>query len=74
MVEKRLIADAATMDTMTQLQRKKEKGEHKRREAQTGKVDVGREEEEEEAQMLWGMLYADNAGFGSRSPGGGLAG
>ena len=68
--EKCFLADAAITDNMVQLQRK-EKSE-KKGTSRTGKVDGrgGKEEEEEEVQRLWGMLYADDAGIVSRSSGG----
>ena len=64
--EKRFLADAAITDNTVQLQRKEE-GE-KKGTSRTGKVDGrgGKEEEEEEVQRLWGMLYADDAGIVSR--------
>ena len=65
--EKHIIADAAIMDSIVQLQRKEEKGETR------GKTRVGNVDEqgkEEEAQMLRGMLNADDAGIVWRSPGG----
>ena len=65
--EERFLADAAIMDSMVQLQPKK--GEKKGK-PRAGKVDGRRKEEEEAAQELWGMLYADDAGIISRSPGG----
>ena len=58
--EKRFLADAAITDNMVQLQRKEE-GE-KKVTSRTGK-----EKEGDEAQRLWGMLYADDAGIVSRS-------
>ena len=67
--EKRLLPDAAIMDNMAQLQREKEKGEKKGK-PRAGKPDAWGGKEEEEAQQLWCMLYADNAGILSRSPGG----
>ena len=61
--EERSLADAAIMDNMVQLQPKKEKGE-KNGTSQTGKIyGHGGQEEQEEAQRLWGMLYADDAGI-----------
>ena len=66
--EKRFFADATITDNMVQLQRK-EKGE-KKCTSRTGKADGrrGKEGEEgEEVQILWGMLYADDAGIISRS-------
>ena len=45
----------------------KEKRE-KRGTPRTGNVDGRRDKEEIEAQRLWGMLYADDAGMVSRSP------
>ena len=64
--EKRFTADAVIMDSMVQLQRKKEKGGEEERRAQAGRLDGQRKEQE--AQTLWGMLYADDAGIVSRSP------
>ena len=64
--EKRFLTDAAIMDNMVQLQRKKEKGE-KKGTSRTGKVDGRRGKKEEEVQRLWGVLYADDAGIVSRS-------
>ena len=52
--EKRFTADAIIMDSMVQLQRKKEKGEKKEGRARAGRVD--RQRKEEAAQTLWGML------------------
>ena len=57
--EKRFTADAVIMDSMVQLRRKKEGGKKDGR-ARAGRVDAQRKEEE--AQTLWGMLYADDAG------------
>ena len=51
---------------MVQLLRKK-KGGGKEGRARAGRVDGPRKEEA--AQTLWGMLYADDAGTVSRSPG-----
>ena len=65
--EKRFTADAVIMDSMVQLQRKKEKGGKRRGRARAGRADGQRKEEE--AQTLWGMLYADDAAIVSRSPG-----
>ena len=53
--EKRFTADAVIMDSMVQLRRKKEGGKKDGR-ARAGRVDAQRKEEE--AQTLWGMLYA----------------
>ena len=47
--------------TMVQLQRKNEKRGKKKGRARAGRVDGQRKEEE--AQTLWGMLYADDAGI-----------
>ena len=66
MAEKRFTADAVIMDSMVQLQRKKEKGEKQKGGARAGRVDGQRKEEE--VQTLEGMLYADDAGIVSRSP------
>ena len=55
---KRVTADAVIMDSTVQLQRKKKRGK-KRGRARAGRVDGQRKEEE--AQMSWGMLYADHA-------------
>ena len=63
--EKRFLADPATTDNGVQVQRKEE-GE-KKGTSRTGKVDARRGEETEEVQILWGMLYADDAGIVSRS-------
>ena len=63
--EKRFLSDAVIMDTMVQLQRKKEKGE-KKGTPRTGKVD-GRGGEEEKVRRLRDMLYADDAGMVWRS-------
>ena len=64
--EKRFLTDTAVTDNMVQLQRK-EKGE-KKGTSRTGKIDGrGGEEEEEGVQILWGLLYADDAGNVSRS-------
>ena len=57
--EKFFTADAVIMDSMVQLQRKKEKGGKRRGRARAGRADGQRKEEE--AQTLWGMLYADEA-------------
>ena len=54
------------MDSMVQLQNKKEKGGGKKGRARTGRVDGQRKEED--AQTLWGMLYADDTSIVSRSP------
>ena len=51
------------------LKQRKEKGENKSK-PRASKVDRRGGEEEEEAQELWGMLYANDAGIVSRSPGG----
>ena len=51
---------------LVQLQRKKEKDE-KQGTSRTGKVDGRGGKEEEEVQILWGMLCADHAGIVSRS-------
>ena len=64
LAEKRFLSDAAIMDNMMQLQRKKEEWE--KGTPRTGKVD-GQRGKEEEVQILWGMLYADDAGIVSRS-------
>ena len=64
MAEKRFTADAVIMDSMVQLQRKETGGET-RGKARAGRVDGQRKEE---AQTLWGMLYADDAGILARSP------
>ena len=64
--EKRFLADAAITDNMVQLQRNQDKGE-KKGISRTGKVDRRRGKEEEEVQILWGMLYADDASIVSRS-------
>ena len=64
--EKRFIADAVIMDSMVQLQRKKETGRKKEGRARAGRVDGQRKEEE--AKALWGMLYAGNADIAPRSP------
>ena len=64
--EQRFLADAAIMGNMVRLQRKKEKGSRRRASHRRG----GKKKEEEEAQKFWGMLYADDAGIVSRSPGG----
>ena len=64
--EKRLTVDAVIMDSMVQLQRKKEKGGGKMGRTRAGRVDG--QMKEEEAQTFWGMLYADDAGVVSRSP------
>ena len=76
MAEKQFLADAAIVDNMVQLQRKKEEGEKKGK-PRSGNVDRrgGEEEEEEEeeedaALRLWRMLYADGAGIVSRLSGG----
>ena len=66
--EKCFLADAAVMDNMVQLQRKK-KGE-KKGTSRTGNVDGRRGKEEEDVQRWWGMLWADNAGIVTGSPGG----
>ena len=68
--EKRFTADAVIVDSMVQLQRKEEKREQKRARARSGRVD--RQRKEEEAQTMWGMLYADDVGIVSRSPEEGL--
>ena len=62
--EKRVTADAVIMDRMVQFQRK-EKGGKKKGRARPGRVDGQRKKEE--AQTLWRMLYADDAGIVSRS-------
>ena len=49
------------MDSMVQVQRKKDKGE-KRGKKPAGKVD-GQRKEEEAVQTLWGILYGDDAGI-----------
>ena len=54
------------MESMVQLQRKKEKGVKKEGTARAGRVDGQRKEEA--AQTLWGMLYADDAGIVSLLP------
>ena len=66
MAEKRYLADAdaAITNNMVQLERK-EKGEKKGL-SRTGKVDGRGGKEEEEVQILWGVLYADDAGIVSR--------
>lgn len=64
--EKLVLAGAAVMDNMVQLQRSKENG-GKRDKPRTGNV-VG--QEKEGAQMSWGTLYAGDACILSRSPGG----
>ena len=64
--EKRFTADAVIMDSMVQLQIKKEKGGGKKGGARAGRVD-GQRKEKEEAQTLWGMLYADDVDIVSRS-------
>ena len=61
-VEKRVLADAAVMDNMVQLERKKDKGE-KKGNPRARKVHGREKEEEEVTQELWGMLYADYAGI-----------
>ena len=66
--EKRFAADKAITDSMVQLQRKKEKGKKKRGMARAGQADG--QGKEKEAQTLWAMLYADDAGIVSRSPNG----
>ena len=63
--EERFIAGAAITDNTVQLQRKKDKDE-KKGTSRTGKVDR-RRGKEEEVQILWGMLSADDAGIVSRS-------
>ena len=67
--EKRFLADAVIMDNTVQLQQK-EKGE-KKGISRAGKVG-GREgkegEKKKEAQELWDVLYADDAGIISQSP------
>ena len=63
--EKRLLADAAIMDNMVQLQRK-EKGD-KEGTPRTGEID-GRGGKGEEGVQRWDMLYAEDAGIVSRSP------
>ena len=65
--EKRFTGDTVIMNSMVQLLRKKEKGVEKEGRARAGRVDGPRQEEA--AQTLWGMLYADDAGTVSRSPG-----
>ena len=45
MAEKRFTADAVIMDSMVQLQRKKEKGEAKKGRARAGRIDGQRKEE-----------------------------
>ena len=52
---KHFFADAAIMDNMAQLQRKKRKGEKKKEKTRAVNVDgVGGEEN---VHKLWGMLY-----------------
>ena len=64
--EKRLTADAVIMDSMVQLKERRRVGEKKRGRVRAGRVEGQRKEEE--AQTLWGMLYADDAGIVSQSP------
>ena len=63
--EKRFTAGAVIMDSKVQLLREKEEGGKKEGRARAGRVDG--QKKEEAAQTLWGMLYADDAGFVSRS-------
>ena len=65
MAEKRFTVDAVIMDSLVRLQRKEKRGKRKGR-ARAGRVD--RQRNEDEAQTLWGMLYADDADIVSRSP------
>ena len=58
--EKRFTADAVIMGSMVQIQRQKEKGGKK--EGRHG-PEVDGQRKKEEAQTLWGMLYADDAGI-----------
>ena len=65
--ENRFLTDVAIMYNTVQPQRNTDKGE-KKGTPRAIKVDQqGGEEEEKEAQRLWGMLYADDAGIVSRS-------
>ena len=61
-----LLASVAITDKTVRLQRMA-KGE-KRSPSRTGKVDGRRWKEGEEVQILWGMLYADDACIVSRAP------
>ena len=63
--EKRFLADAAITNNMVKLQRNEEC--KKKGTSRTGKVDGRRGKEGNEVQILWGMLYADDAGIVSRS-------
>ena len=70
--EKYFLADAVITDNMVQIQRKERRRGGYKGKPRSGKVDRWgeKEEEEVEAQRLWGMLYADDAGIVSQSPGG----
>ena len=59
-----------TRHDIVQLRRKKDKGEKKAVGGKSRRRGVKKEEEEMEAQELWSMLYADDAGIVLRSPGG----
>ena len=63
--EKHFTADSVIMDSMVQLLRRRE-GRKRVGRARAGRDDGQRKEEE--AQTLWGILYADDAGTVSRSP------
>ena len=63
--EKGFLANAAITDNMVQLKQKER--DEKKGTSRTGKVDGRRGKEGEGVQILWGMLYADDAGIVSRS-------
>ena len=65
-VEKPFAADTAITDSLVQLQRKQEKKKKKRGKARAGHADG--QGNDKEAQTLWAMLYADDAGIASRTP------
>ena len=68
MAEKCFAADQAFTESLVQLQRKQEKKQTKREKARAPHADG--QGSDKDAQTLWAILYADDAGIASRSPNG----
>ena len=66
--EKRFATDKAITDSLVQLQRKQGNKENERGKARAGHADGQRNDKE--VQILWAMLYADDAVIVSRSSNG----
>lgn len=67
--ETRSVADAAVVNNIVQLQRKKEQGERKRCKTRAGNADGGEKIKKEEVHSLWGLRYVDDADIAARPRG-----